>query len=414
MAEAASEPRKRPHWAARAAAALAAALGVASCTSVLSLESYQNAPDAICELLEGCYAESKPLDCRTHVNSAIDGAAWSDVSDWFRSVSANGCLDTCTSARRCMDSSPICLKDARAACTDPEDCCGYTTGAADCQGGQCCATLGHHCSDDQDCCDAACDPGTNTCGGTKCHDPGVGCTLDVECCSHNCQRNVCADTICSPEGFDCKDDVECCEGVCTAGKCVVPSCGKALAVCKSDADCCSGAPDNLVCFKPDGAPVGICSTNQCLPEQADCVPGSTSKPCCPGTECDATYFKCGKPCVPDGASCASDAPCCSGACGTDGLCPTSCSTAYCKQDSDCCSHTCIAGTCAPECQSPACKSHSVCVIGEPLDPSPACDSQAACIATICQNDSYCCCTGWDAFCVQEAIKLSKLCSELCQ
>jgi len=414
MPEAASERGRRPRWAARAAAALAVAIGVASCTSALSLDSYQNAPDAICELLDGCYAAGAPAGCRDHVTGSIEGSTWGDVSDWFRSVEANGCLETCTSARRCMDSSPICLLKPRAACADPEDCCGYTTGAADCQSDRCCATLGRHCNDDEDCCGVACDPGTQTCGGTQCRDPRLGCTLDDECCSRNCQRNVCSDTICNPEGFDCKDDTECCDGVCTSGKCRRPVCGKALAVCKDDGECCAG--EGLACYKPDGAPVGLCSTGQCLPEQADCVPGSTSKPCCDGTHCDPTYFKCGKPCVPDGDTCADDAPCCAGACGSDGKCPMTCSTSYCdvqNQGADCCSGSCVAGTCAPACKTLGCGSHKVCVVGQPLDPAAACDSQGACIATICKNDPYCCCTGWDAFCVQEAIKSSTICAELC-
>jgi hypothetical protein len=50
----------------------------------------------------------------------------------------------------------------------------------------------------------------------------------------------------------------------------------------------------------------------------------------------------------------------------------------------------------------------VCGTGAPLDPNdPACNPSSVpdCVKQVCAEDPFCCCNGWDQYCVEDAVAL---------
>ena len=387
-------------------------LAAASCTSVLSLDEFDSASDAICALLDGCYAAGAPPTCRRHIDSAIVSAS-PEVGDAWLTTIGKGCLDNCTAARLCLDNQPVCELEIGAGCAAKEDCCRFSEGSRSCAGGRCCVTAGHRCENDSDCCPdtGACDPDRKTCGGTVCRPEATACDIDEQCCSGHCRDHQCSKTICDEDGFPCQDGKSCCSGFCEDAKCGRPEeCGLLLAPCTADTDCCplDAASKAGFCFVPEGAPSGLCSTGTtCLPIEGDC---GTDSHCCSG-HCDRTYFKCGEACRQVGDACEVDGQCCSGGC-EGGVCvKKGCSTAYCDTNADCCSGQCVLDTCAPSCLTPTC-ADTVCALGPPL--SPSCNNMKnACVEAICDSDPYCCCSAWDSFCVLAVAHHQDVCTVAC-
>jgi hypothetical protein len=395
----------------RALALAACALGVASCTAVLSLDGYHDAPTVLCQMLQGCYADGASTDCHARIVDAL-GSADPDLIDSWIKVMGAGCLDNCTAARFCLDARPVCQADLRGTCQRREDCCLFSEGARDCSpSGACCLTAGQPCDSDEQCCPGAglCSQLTRTCGGTVCRPVGVRCDIDEECCSRRCQDNVCTANICDPDGFRCQAAGTCCSEFCRPdGYCGAPAtCQLLLGECTADGDCGPVNGHAGICFTPTGASVGVCSdAPTCFPDEAECQGDAL---CCSG-HCNAAYHRCSQVCTTDTLPCQGDADCCNSTCDVaSGEC-SGCSLGGCSDDSQCCSKRCVAGTCGPICAQPTC-AHTVCETGEPL--SVDCGTSGdACAAAVCDTDAYCCCNLWDAFCVNAAAA-APACAGLC-
>jgi hypothetical protein len=373
-----------------------------------------DASSAICGLLSTCYAAGTFSGCEAHVNGDLEDAGAGDRDGWLQALSAQGCLDSCSTARDCLDTAPVCAKRGTG-CTQAEECCGFTSGSGDCdtRAHRCCVPQGQRCSLDSDCCDSAgvcdnVDGGTGTCGGTICRGAGVACQLDRQCCSETCLSTGCAAKTCKVDHFDCKSAGECCSGFCDpGGHCAEPVCLGEGQPCTSAKDCCQAPGHALVCYMLGTE--GFCSPGMCTPQQVGCM---SDDQCCTGS-CDPTYHVCAAPCVVTGDACQRGAECCTGTCDA-GTC-AGCSTASCDAGADCCSGTCVAGTCTAPCGQTTCTGHDVCQVGAALS-SKGCGDPTldACITAICNTDAYCCCTAWDSFCAGEALaahaKLGSPCS----
>lgn len=287
----------------------AIALLAASCVDALGLEGYEQGYSALCDAVKRCYGEGYE-SCETRAESAAS-------DEWIGTI-ANGCLESCGQLADCLDRPPMC-RDPRvespAKCALDIDCCGSPTGTLVCAYGACCTPLGVDCVTDQDCCPNTgfCLPveaGRSTCGGIVCGQAGDACLNDFQCCSGQCTNGACEEKTCPPEGYACESDAECCDLACVLSadgtkRCGHPTCKQAGDTCTSNGDCCDEVP---VCYRgtPD-APSGICSTGECIPNNADCAGDDD---CCTGF-CHPSYHLCGE-CAGDGASCGGAITCCTG------------------------------------------------------------------------------------------------------
>lgn len=371
----------------RAVSATFALLLFAGCAGVLGVDDTDDVSVAFCELLGRCYEGRPEAVCEERVGAALDGTDSAQRSAWLQAFADSACLETCTSARSCLDRVPVCVADG---CEQREDCCGFITGRTDCNVDErsCCRRKGNACRDDADCCPDAggCSETTGTCGGVVCKPPQDPCLNDYECCTGRCEDGACAATICADDGFECAEDADCCNKSCPQETrlCGVTGCVDVGAACDENVPCCG----ELLCFN------GVCSESECYPENFDCV---SDTQCCSGY-CDQAFYLCGLPCKVDGEGCGSDPECCGDSC-VDGTCETSCSDGACVEDSDCCSGSCLGGVCLASCNQASCE-HSACTVGSALD-----GMCSPCIADVCSVDPYCCCGEWDSLCVKEAVNL---------
>jgi hypothetical protein len=196
---------------------------------------------------------------------------------------------------------------------------------------------------------------------------GTTCKYTTGTCTPSCTGKVCGDDGCGGSCGTCGTGQTCnSAGQCTGGSCT-PSCtGKTC------------GPDGC------GGTCGTCGTGQTCGSNGTCSGGGTTcahTKCTTGTKlasgCDACVTK----------ICASDSYCCSTA--WDNQCVG-------EVKSICGDSSCSGGsTCA----------HDKCVTGTKLVKS--CDS---CVTSICNVDSYCCATKWDATCVGE---VSSVCGQSC-
>ncbi len=374
----------------------AGVLAASSCRSVIGADDFEDSAAVLCDKLEHCYAGRSLGACGDHVSSGLEGSEAELRADWLRQFSDRACLESCSSARRCLDIRPVCLSDS---CVVKEDCCGFVGGRSDCntQTGTCCRPRGNSCVDDADCCPGAgtCNAVTGTCGGVVCTSAGNPCLNDFECCTGSCEDFACAETICGEDGFECADASDCCSGYCdpASGHCAQPACGDEANPCGPNDPCCAG----LVCVPTlPGAP-GVCSKETCFSDGLDCA---TDAQCCTG-HCDPLFFQCGLACKDAGDTCVAAEECCSGDC-TDGVCIPGCSNSTCEIDADCCTNRCKFGVCAPACGGLIC--HSMCEVGAPMD-TATCTGvmDTTCLDSVCAIDPYCCCDSWDSLCVTEAL-----------
>lgn len=374
------------------AALVLCVLVVASCQAILGTEGYQGSADALCELLNRCYADGIP-GCTEAVGADITAAEPGVRTTWLGDFSDRACLESCASARRCLDLKPVCGDEA---CSKREDCCGFTLGSADCdlETKRCCAPRGVRCETFLDCCTGTGDCINNVCGGVPCGVAGEPCALNAQCCSGVCRDKVCAEEKCFEDGFSCADDKDCCTEFCNPSTktCGRPACAAESAPCVDDVPCCDG----LLCKG------GLCSQIACSSEGVEC---STGDDCC-GKRCDTKLDACLQ-CVVSGAPCEASGDCCSGSCKS-GQCEDCLANGDpCDVNANtCCSGTCDGKVCVPACGKIAC-SHTTCEVGVPL-PKEGC---SACATAVCAEDPYCCCKGWDSVCVSEA---AALCADPCQ
>jgi hypothetical protein len=401
----------------RVAAWLAAALVTvlaASCVSVLGAGDYAGAATSLCDLLAQCYGGAAYPDCAERVASGLDGSDAELRAQFLGAFSDKDCLRNCSSARACLDLPPVC-EDGGSACTQLEDCCGFTANASACGQGACCLPDGQACGPTSPCC-SACNAVTGTCGAiAPCADVGASCERNSDCCSFNCSDNVCALT-CRREGENCDQPGECCTDRCVDGFC---ACRDLDEACEFFEQCCTGycnpdlgrcdvptcgvlfEPCDNGCCEPLACPFGYC----CYPDGAEC---STDPSLCCGQGCQD-----GLCCSLLGQLCDDGSECCVGSCNGS-YCDCSPDGGPCAEDEDCCGQSCKGDTCG--CNAPTC--HDGCVKHpSPLSPANDCAGQAgavtpACIEEVCSIAPYCCCREWDAQCV-DLVPLLPSCMGAC-
>jgi hypothetical protein len=191
-----------------------------------------------------------------------------------------------------------------------------------------------------------------------------------------CQQIVAGYGVCIPCGNPTQACGEgggqqgsCTHDVCEAGVALGANCDECTAaVCAQDSYCCSDAWDAT-----------------CVGEVADYCAGG-----------------CG------GQSSCAHGPCVVGD-ALDANC-SACATAVCAADSFCCNSSwddvCVAEAqgiteCAAECAGGC--AHSECTTGAPPADAPLDAGCSACATAVCALDPYCCESGWDQTCVDEAI-----------
>jgi hypothetical protein len=409
-------------------ASAALSVSVPSCVSVLGLDGFRGAAEELCSLLERCYGDKAIPECLPHVSGALDGADAEDSKAWLVEFADQSCLESCSTARRCLDQPPVC-QTVGSTCDSLEKCCGFSKGFGSCdaEDDECCRPKGTPCKNDEECCADAgrCDEGTKTCGGVVCAPSGDACAVSAECCTKIClTEGLCAEDVCTPDGGNCSDDLTCCAGVCSDGVCGVIGCTPEGGECFDPGECC----DDLVCFAAAEG-IAVCSTSQCLPEFSAC---QGPDECC-SAYCDPQFLVCGElppQCQPFGSSCSPEDVCCEGVC-FDGACgcvpdlakctfhedccggvcegevckPAGCGPllAGCNSDGDCCTSSCNLGSCAWACPNGApaidC-THGVCSEGSGTALDPTCPGvDVDCVIKVCEQDVYCCCNTWDSICV---------------
>jgi hypothetical protein len=413
---------------------------VASCSSLIGADDYEDSAEAICGMISVCYGDDP--SCPQRLRDRLSQAPAPVRSQWLTALTDASCLNSCSVARHCLDLIPICAQGG--ACDGDQSCCGFLTGSAKCEGPEngkkCCGSLGTSCTDDSECCKSArgCSQATRTCGGVVCRALGKECVNSFDCCSNRCVDARCVE-VCSAFKFDCTEDSDCCSGYCDpdARRCATPPCKGEGQDCSRGGACCkdplgmtcqtmvidqslrcvtdntcfpAGVPcerDEHCCSHicvlgvgPDGG--GLCS-KPCTATGGSC--NATDKPCCSG-ECRSGT--CEQICGKSGAACATGAECCSELC-KDNACD--CSTGACVRDENCCTGQCIGGACKPACGALSCD-HSECQAGGRLEHPGEnnvlveCAGTAtfdpACVKQVCDEDPYCCCGAWDFLCVTEA------------
>lgn len=434
----------------------AGTLGV-SCVGLFNLDGYAGALADLCEKLRVCYGEGYYPACAEYGEPRLMEASTDEREAWLQSFADKNCLETCASARACLDMQPICGSSSEG-CGQTEQCCGFLKGQAECKGGGCCHPFGTVCTSDGDCCDGvACstdsDTGQTVCGGQACTLPGEDCTDSAQCCTKICDpmKGVCSDQICLPQGSPCSEPIDCCSQYCETGVvdalegapgvCAPPPCVPDGATCpedptRPDLQCCSP-----YCVTNPITSEHLCSMGECLPDGQFCAfddqccstkcdpltgfciqrcgvagdlcdPGSNDQ-CCPNNAFCSDMGTC---CSLDTAPCIDDWECCSGQCRFfECKSDTSCSDpeAFCQINEDCCTFHCD-GTLQQCCALAEC--HSVCAEGGPLgNNTTIClgndPMENQCIVDICNADPYCCCTKWDKACV-DAMAVTSTCAQI--
>lgn len=377
--------RRRP----LGAAAIFCLFFLASCRAILGTDNYQSTVDLLCDLLARCYDDDGAA-CREITTNELTYAEAGVRQKWLETFSERDCHSRCASARRCLDTPPVCSFDA---CGRREDCCGFVAGQKDCNliEKSCCTRRGVRCKDDSDCCPGAGTCTNDVCGGVACGIVNEPCLVGAQCCTGVCKNGKCSDDICFDDGFECDANEDCCKNFCDRssgkGKCG-KTCGLEQAKCGADAPCCG----ELVCRS------GTCSNPDCFSDGVEC---SGNDQCC-GKRCDFDLDAC-VACKEAAAACEGSGECCSGLCKNGACVDCLAKGDACPVDGkECCSGVCKDGACAPACGEVGC-SHDVCVIGPPLSATTCVDDP--CVALVCAEDKYCCCEEWDSVCVSEAIAL---------
>jgi len=101
----------------------AAATTAASCASVIGIQDYEDAVDALCK----CPALLEVDDCKKVATERLAKDAKKRAS-WIKGFSED-CL--CDKADECFDRSPTCTPN-NGKCTSTTECCGNTEGKAAC------------------------------------------------------------------------------------------------------------------------------------------------------------------------------------------------------------------------------------------------------------------------------------------
>ena len=287
-------------------------------------------------------------------------------------------------------------------------------------------------------------------GGSSCGD-GVCAPMEQGVCPQDCPPPMCSHEVCETggpleQGCDacvdqvCAADPYCCEqgwdgicvgeadSICGAGCCGDGSCdGESCAGCPQDCGQCmcgDGQCDGEDCSScPQDCGACTCGDNQCTAsagEDCDTCAQDCGECSCPHTVCfvgdPLDENACFENCVPQ--VCATLPSCC----GMNGQPPdwnqacidaaamlcgaNDCIADVCAQDPSCCdaswTQACV-DLAKVTCNTPCDCSHSVCAQGAAL--VVGCNP---CADAVCAADPYCCNSGWDNICVNEAALLCNL------
>jgi len=404
------------------------------------LGTYEERCDATTCGPYACDRSECRTECSTH-NHCAAGARCDDGQ----------CIDTtCTADNAAERCGPYACDDGR--------CTSLCTSRSDCAPGYACEEYTNDCVvactslDDPMCEGFACDLVTGRCkddcsnnsdcaGGFECNE-FLGCkpvcttAWDSACAGLACDLQTmqcllyCSDNGDCASGYLCDADLECVrdpnattcsdseDGACFPYACNVESslCGNR---CIGDADCATGT----VCVDHSCKPVcyeqsdpvcegGACdlSTHSC---QADC---SASRACAAGFECQlsdesspfASYV-----CVESAiqTACTSDAECAPFACGGNGLCFSSCSTAdACSAGNTCdlfnhCGIGCDYASEEAVCGAYRCLPEVPAICGTSCEDNSDCQSTYRCVDKECVETAACDGSSPDAVCAPYACDL---------
>lgn len=421
---------------------LTASVSAASCRAFVAGEGVDGAEE-LCDLLRRCFGASAcdSLALRNRFTLADEASRVT----FLDTMNANQCLSSCSAAKACWDSVPVC-RSGVASCTAKEECCQFTTGKTSCDedAAQCCIPRSVPCTPYDDanpsaytpCCGGRACTKINsdvfTCGGdAPCVELDQPCDSDAACCSNQCEKadgeaqGVCVPKTCGDINVGCGKKTDCCDDLCCAG---VDGCPL------------TGAGEKGVCLRPLCQP-GEEPGNPCV-DPAQCDPDSPDPQCCGLSE-----FKCVRPLasdafgictripavLPPGFDCSSDAGCCpiegldQGVCGVSGVCQVSQSScteydpaAYKLGAMDNCGGNlpeCCGGCFGNKCACGLSTCHAPTLAGPPLGCPPPVDpanltpdeklraTWEACALEVCQTDPACCCLGWESACVVQALEV---------
>ena len=287
------------------------ALAVAACRDVL-VGDVEDVASELCAILADC--EPVDPDCAT-LAQRFRLEENDDVIDSFlRHHARQDCLASCSNARACRDTPPICA-ELTDGCVVESDCCGATEGIGACRTSRCCAPLGAPCEGPDDCCggEACVD---SHCGEVRCALRDETCARNTDCCSRLCVEGTCAAKTCSDFGESCVAEADCCDErlTCRDGVCSNPidTCDACLPVSDPDLNCCLAT--GLVCY------VRIDETSFCGPDEPCAQAGvgcGSNGDCCTERCEDSVFPHC---CSPSGTTCEVDVECCEPARCQEGVC----------------------------------------------------------------------------------------------
>lgn len=136
------------------------------CVSVLDLDDYNDAIEALCK----CDEDVPQFDgaCVETLKGRLDGVSEGARGEWL-AFYANTCDGACTAAFACFQHVGTC---AQRSCSSDRECCGWEESSGKrCIEGSCddCRTVGAECDDVGDCCalDATCDNGVCEVGASS-------------------------------------------------------------------------------------------------------------------------------------------------------------------------------------------------------------------------------------------------------
>ncbi len=363
--------------------ALAAVFSAASLVGACSSDSTLTPPDG------DAGVESGPTGCPAGFDSC-SGTCFNLRKD----------VDNCGKCGVSCKDGNVCVQGACAvACGGGTTKCGTTCidTKADAEN---CGGCGGKCASGQVCsggkCATTCQQPYSLCGGDAGGGGAVHCA-DLQANDNDCGQcgNACA------SGY-----------VCRLGKCT-STCGPNLSKCPVDGGdqcvdttndpnncgaCGQQCKSNETCVAQDGGP------SKC---ELGCGPGTTAcgQNCVDLTIDPNNCGKCGASC--GGGTCYNSKCCsgtniyCNGSCIDNQTDPNNCGgcAIKCLATPDA-GPTCTAGTCACAKPTQGSCAGDLCTAQMSTPLKQGCDP-AGCVTKVCNNDSFCCSTNWDSFCMSE-------------
>ncbi len=357
-------------------------------------------PPGACCLPDGSCAQLAAADCTAQGGSHTPNGTCDDVN-------LNGMADLCeppVPSDGCHASeAPGATNAACEACVCGADsfCCdtAWDADCADCANGGP-GYLGN-CSAVDCTADCNCAPLADCCGvgsGAGCADAGCEdcvCANDSFCCETQWDQ-YCAQAASDTCGFfcNCPPPTACCEadGTCSMKLPAVCEAGGGMSL--DGADCSDANGDNVAdacfdalpwaCCLPDGS-CSMQTASDCAAQGGVASIGADCADSDANGQADVCQTSFGGCCTANGSAGCDDFACTQCVCGLDAFCCTSQWDALCADEAN--------QDCVVQCQCPG----ECCT----ANPTIGCRDQT-CQDCVCAGDPFCCDTGWDATCTQDA------------